>query len=133
MRDVSHPDAVSSDAALCANGIARTPLASRLVKVRHVPCRIPTEAYHSRRTEAWLRLYLPAIVPSRVHMEEAFRRLARGCAGSRDVVSIQTVQPLLALADQETPGSCRVESSGGVDAATAPIISKTISGERHDQ
>jgi radical SAM superfamily enzyme YgiQ (UPF0313 family) len=68
VRHLPHSHALSSDAALSADGSARPHPAPRLDPVRHRPRRLPAQAYDSRRTRAGLRLDLPAPVLARLDL-----------------------------------------------------------------
>src|SRR5271169_606760 len=98
--DVPHPDAVSGDAAVSANGSARAHPASRLDALRHGPCRLSAKAYDSRRTRAGICLDLPALVFACVDLATAPGGLAGHSPVFGNVVPLQALEPFLAPADQ---------------------------------
>src|SRR5262245_15503214 len=92
MRDVPHPDAVSGDAVVPANGVRRPPAAPRLVALRHRACGVSPAAHESGGARGGLRLDLSTALLARIHLAPSPRGLACGAAVSRDVVLLQAVQ-----------------------------------------
>src|ERR1043166_3853119 len=100
MRDLPHPDAISGDSAVQADGISRALTASRLEFVRYGARRVPAQEHVARGTRAGVRVDLRAPLFACIDLEAPAGGLARGCAVLRHVVSLQALKPLLASADQ---------------------------------
>src|SRR5580700_1165676 len=122
MFDLPHPHALSGYAAVSADGGARPHPTLRLDALRHRPCRLSAEAYDSRGTGAGIRVDLPATLLACIHLEKAAGRLASDSAVSGNVLPLQTIQPLLAPADQTRSGEPGLEASGGDNAPAARAI-----------
>src|SRR5690348_10413131 len=67
---------------------------------------------------------LPAAVFASIDLAPPAGGLARGTALSGDVLSVQAVEPVLALSNSPSPGACRVASAGGTDATSARALSE---------
>src|SRR5579863_3794123 len=126
VRDVSHPHAVSRNAAFSADGVARPHPAPRLDALRHWPRRFSAQAHDARRTRTRLCLDLPAPVLARLHLA-APSAAGPGCAAvSRHVLSLQALEPFLAPADQARLGERRLEAAGRSDALAARALSPPV-------
>src|SRR5262249_42858192 len=128
MRDVSYPDAVSGHAAVPANGIGESAPASQLGFVRHGARGLPTEEHVSGGIGRWICMAVSAAVFARFDLAEEAGGLARDGAVPGDVLFIQTIEPVLAFADQARSRACCVESDGGVDQAAARSVSEGVAG-----
>ena len=122
VRHVSHPHAVSGDAAIPADGSAGAHPASRLDTLRHRPRSISTKTHDCRRTRARIRMDLSEIVFARLDLATQAGAVAGDPPVSSHVLSLQAIQPLLALADQTRLGQPGVEASGGDDPLAAPAV-----------
>ncbi len=122
VRHVSHPHALSGHAAVPPDGGGGAPAAPQLGSLRHGARGVPPTAHVVRGTGAGVRVDLPAAVLARVDLAAAARGLARGSAVPGDVVPVQAIEPLLALADPASPGARGVAAACGSDAAPAPAI-----------
>src|SRR5690349_21165369 len=65
-----------------------------------------------------------------IDLAEKAGGLAGGCTIYGDVVPVQAVECVMALADPASPGAWRVESAGGVDPAAALAFPGAVSRER---
>ena len=119
VRDVSYSDAVSGDPAVRANGGGGPFAAPRLDALRYGARGVSSEAHVAGGTGARLLVDLRATVLAHFDLAAAARGLARGCALSGDVVSVQAIQPVLALAHPASSGARGVASVGGIDAIAA--------------
>ena len=99
MRDLPHPDAVSRDAAVPADGGGGAAAAQELVAVRHGARRVSAQAHESRTARRGIRLVLPASVLAPLDLAAPAGGCARGHPLPGDVVSLQTLELALALAD----------------------------------
>src|ERR1017187_3689837 len=112
MRDVSHFDAVSGHAAVPAIGGRGPAAASRLGKIRHGARRVPTEADDARRIAARLRLALPAALFARLHLAAQTAGAFGVARVFRRLLSLQTLEPALAISHQAPVGSRRLATAG---------------------
>src|ERR1700722_3247939 len=126
MRDISHPHAVSRDAAVSADGSARANPASGLDALRHGPRCLPTSAHDARRTRAWICLDLPAAVFACFDLASAAAAVTGNPVVCRDVVSVQAFESLLASADQARPGQSSVEAPGRDDTTAACPLPEAV-------
>src|SRR5258708_2279356 len=127
MRDLSHPHTVPSHTPVQANGSGGTLAAPRWEPVRHCPRRFRAPPHDTGRIGAGLRLDLPASLLSPVNLAPASSRSIRGAPLSRDVLSVQTVQPVLASADQTRSRAHRVVATGGAHSPAACSLSSALS------
>ena len=130
MRDVPHPDAVSGHAAVPAARSARAHPASRLGQVRHRPRRLPAEAHELRGARSWLRVVLRQAVLARVDLEAPAERQQGGARISRDELSLQAIEPLLAHADPAPPHGGDLAAADRALAAAASQTAAAPGGTR---
>src|SRR5882762_6824822 len=95
--------------------------------VRHRSRRFSAPAHDAGRIGAGLRLDLPASLLSPVNLAAASSRYVRSAPLSRDVLSVQTVQPVLAPADQTRPRARRVVATGGAHSSATCSLSSALS------
>src|SRR5688572_19622491 len=117
MRDLPYPDAVPGHAAVPPARNARSHPASGLGQVRHRARRVPAEAHELRRARSWLRVVLRPPVLALVDLEAPAERQQGSARLSRDELSLQEIEPLLAPADP--PSTHR----GGLAAADRALAS----------
>src|SRR5260370_42393478 len=98
MRDVSHSSPLSGNAAVPANGSGGALVAPRLGSVRHGARGVPSKKHVTRGTGTRLCVDVPAPLLTRFDLAAQARGLARGCSVSGDVVPVQALQPVLAIA-----------------------------------
>ncbi len=126
VRHVSRPHAVPGHAAVRANAGRRPDPASRLDPLRHGARRLPAAADDRRRAGRGLRLVLRAVVLARLDLAPP----APGPAGDPplpgDVVSLQAVEPLLALAHPPSVDRGGLAAAGRMDAAPASALSPAL-------
>src|SRR5689334_15303249 len=101
MRDLSHHDAIPRHAVVRADGGGGAIAASRLVALRHGPCRLSAEADDGRGTGGGIRLVLPPAVLACLDLAAAAARLAGRRSLPGDVVPLQAVE--LALVSAHSP------------------------------
>src|ERR1700687_2116035 len=99
MRALSHPYTLPGDTIIQANGNGGTLVTPRLESIRHRPCGFPAPAHVAGRTGAGLRLDLPAALLSLVNLAASPGRLACRAPISGYVLSVQTIQSVLAPID----------------------------------
>src|ERR1700688_2263557 len=119
MRHVSHSHSLPGNAVVSANGSGRATPASQLDSLRYGPRSFSAEAHDGGRTGAGLFLDLPATLLACIHLASPAATFSGRASLSRDVISLQAFQSLLALADQARPGEPRMEAAGGDDALAA--------------
>src|SRR6266853_1972303 len=127
MRDLSHSHTLSGHTIVQANGSGGTFAPPRLEPVRHRPCGFSAPAHDAGRIGAGLRMDLSASLLSPVNLAAASSRLVRSAPLSRDVLSVQTVQPVLAPADQTRPRARRVVATGGAYSPATRSLSSALS------
>src|SRR5262245_6488631 len=125
VRHVPHPDALSGDPAVSADGGRGPAAAPQLGPVRHGPRRFSAPAPDAGAAGGGVRLVLRAAVFAPLDLAAAAPRLAGGAAVSGDVVPVQEVEPLLAASDPPQPDGPRLGPAGGVDPATARALSSS--------
>src|SRR5688572_21770131 len=128
MRDLPHPDAVPGHAAVPPARRARSHPASGLGQVRHRARRLPAEAHELRRARSWLRVVLRPVVLARVDLEAAAERQQGSARLSRDELSVQEIESLLASAD---PPSAYRSGLAAADRALASATSETEAAPRN--
>src|SRR5690606_2577539 len=99
VRDVPYPDAVSRHATLRRARAAEPHRASGLAAIRHGARRVRAEADDRRGALCGRRVVLPAALLAPLDLAQASEGLAGRARLPCDVVSVQAIEPDLALAD----------------------------------
>src|SRR5262245_15251622 len=125
MRDLPHSHSVSRHSPFCTDGARRTTSAQDLVEIRHGERRFSTGEDVARTTCGRVCLVLRAAVLTPLHLAQAPGRSHCRAAVSRDVVPLQTLEPILASADPQAIDRLRLEAARRVDSKTPPPLSRT--------
>src|SRR5262245_47181129 len=128
MCDVSHPDPLPRDAAVSADGVGGAAAAQELEPVRHGPCGIPPAADVARATGGRVRVVLPAAVLAFLDLAASAAGRVRGAGVPRDVVSLQTLEPVLALSDSHAADGSGLAAARREHAAEASAIPPRAGG-----
>ncbi len=123
MRHVPHPHALSRDAAVPAVRERRPPAPSQLGSLRHRARRLPAEAHVTRRARERLRVVLRNAVLSSLHLASPPAGHRRRARLSRDELSLQALESLLAPAHPSPAHGARVAAARGAGTTATSEVS----------